>query len=96
MFPKDYAVLIFCFFCIKAKDREEIHVQFNNNFQVNKCIEFARREILYSCGNLYENAVEKNIAGLLSNTLFLNESKRLAFLWRWLCGWKLCLKINAI
>jgi len=28
---------------------------------------------------LYENAVEKNIARLLSNTRFLNESKRLAF-----------------
>ena len=27
--------------------------------------------ILYSCGNLFENAVEKNIARLLSNTLFL-------------------------
>jgi len=52
-------------------------------------------KFLYSCGKLYENVVEKNFAGLLSNTRFLNESKRLAFLWRWLCGWKLFLEINA-
>ncbi len=27
-----------------------------------------------------------------SNTRILNNSKRLAFLWRWLCGWELCFR----
>jgi len=30
-----------------------------------------------------ENAVEKNLADISSNTRILNESKRLAFKWRW-------------
>ncbi len=64
-----------------------------NNCTIRASVQkLSRRVILYSCGNLYENVVEKNIAGLLSNTRFLNKSKRLAFFWRWQCGWKLCFK----
>ena len=51
-----------------------------NNSTIRASVQkLSRRVILYSCGNLYENVLEKNIARLLSNTRFLNKSKRLAF-----------------
>jgi hypothetical protein len=51
---------------------------------LNKCIEILERgfepgKILFSCGNLYENCVEKNFAECSSNTRILNKKQKLAF-----------------
>jgi hypothetical protein len=43
-----------------------------------------------------ENALEKNMPYILSNTRILKESKKLAFFWRWPSDGKLCFKMNAI
>jgi len=45
----------------------------------------SRSVILYACAKLYENVVEKNIAGLLWNTQISNKSKRLAFFGGYKC-----------